>query len=355
MSLSKHPGTPTNIGAVRRVLIVKLSSLGDVLMATGAAHAIREAFPNIELGWVVEGRCAPVVENNSFVNNIHIWDRTARGLWRVVQEMKAVGYDLALDLQGLLKSGVMAWLSGAGVRVGFADGREGGNLFLTECIQPRKAYYWPSEKSLHLVAELGVPVSPDRHRLFFPIHDRDNQRIEELLSGHGLMSQRFVALAPATTRDHKHWVLERWSHLAVALWEKYALPSVLFGSERDADLLTAIANNASPRPITFPGTLALKDAVGLIGHAAVLVGLDSFLIHAAVAVRTPTVALFGPYKTSRFDREEGITILEHELGCRPCYQNPTCPNGVAPEKHWCMKLTTVSQVVEAVGHHLVLA
>ncbi len=330
------------LGAAPKILIVRLSALGDTLMSTPVAQALREAFPNAYIGWVVETRCAPVVEGNPFINRVHCWDKTLKGFGAIVREIRREGYELALDVQGLLKSALIPWLARIPYRVGFADAREGASRFLTHPIPPPPPVPFASHRNLQLLSALGIPVDPKRHRLFFPLTDSNRQIAAQKLTSLGIEPKRFAVLAPATTRPQKHWIETRWSELAERLWREMNLPSVLLGGRSDLPLLERIAKNCkAPLPIICD--LSLKDAVAVIEMASVLVGPDSFPIHAALAVRTPTIALFGPNDPFRFRSEDGILVLDHDLPCRPCRRRPTCGGAFT-----CMALITVDEVVAAI-------
>lgn len=330
------------LGAAPKILIVRLSALGDTLMSTPVAQALREAFPNAYIGWVVETRCSPIVEGSPFINRVHRWNKTLKGFLTTVKEIQREGYELSLDFQGLLKSALIPWLARIPYRVGFEDAREGASRFLTHPVPPPSPAPFASHRNLQLLSALGIPINPRRQRLFFPLTDANRQTAIQRLTNLRIEPKRFAALAPATTRPQKHWIEERWSKLAERLWHELRLPSVLLGGRSDLPLLERIAQNCKvPLPVICD--LPLKDAVAVIEMASVLVGPDSFPIHAALAVKTPTVALFGPNDPFRFRSEDGIFVLEHDLPCRPCRRNPTCGSAFT-----CMALITVDEVVAAV-------
>lgn len=329
-------------GAAPRILIVRLSALGDTLMSTPIAQALREAFPNAHIGWVVEERCAAVVDGNPYLNTVHQWDRTLKGLIKVVKEIRREGYELALDVQGLFKSAVIPWLARIPNRVGFENSREKASRFLTHRIPTPPPAPFASHRNLQLLEALGIPVDLRRHRLFFPLTELNRQNARKRLEDLGFEPKHFAILAPATTRPQKHWVEERWSELAERLWLELELPSVLLGSPSDKRLLERIASKCKVT-LPFICDLSLKDAVAVIESAKVLVGPDSFPIHAALAVGTPTIALFGPNDPFRFRCEPGIIVLEHDLPCRPCRRRPTCGGA-----YTCMAFITVDEVLGAI-------
>jgi len=342
MTMAKKLGEAPPLGAAPRILIVRLSALGDTLMTTPIAQALREAFPNAHIGWVVESRCADVVEGNPYIDRVHKWDKTLSGLISVVRAIQRESYEAALDVQGLLKSAIIPWLARIPYRIGFIDARENAFRFLTHPLPSPPPAPFVSGRNLQLLEALGIPVDPLRHRLLFPLNELNRQTAKRKLASLGLEPKRFVVLAPATTRPQKHWLEERWSELAERLWKELEMPSVLLGGPSDKTLLERITKRCST-PLPVICDLSLKDAVAVIELASALVGPDSFPIHAALAVGTPTVALFGPNDPFRFKSETGITVLEHDLPCRPCHRRPTCGGAFT-----CMALITVDEVLEAV-------
>ncbi|MFA0739992.1 MAG: hypothetical protein DFNUSKGM_000088 [Candidatus Fervidibacter sacchari] len=342
MTMAKKLVEAPPLGAAPRILIVRLSALGDTLMSTPVAQALRESFPNAHIGWVVESRCAAVVEGNPYINRVHKWDKTLRGLISVVREIRGEGYEVSLDVQGLLKSAIIPWLARIPYRVGFIDTRENAFRLFTHPLPSPPPAPFVSGRNLQMLEALGISVDPRRHRLHFPLNDLNRQIARKRLASLELEQKRFIILAPATTRPQKHWLEERWSELAERLWKNLEMPSVLLGGPSDRTLLERIAKRCSiPLPVICD--LSLKDAVAFIELASVLVGPDSFPIHAALAVGTPTVALFGPNDPFRFKSEPGITVLEHNLPCRPCHRRPTCGGAFT-----CMAMITVDEVFGAV-------
>ncbi len=342
MTMAKKLVEAPPLGAAPRILIVRLSALGDTLMSTPVAQALREAFPNAHIGWVVESRCADVIDGNPYIDRVHKWDKTLSGLISVVREIRRESYEVALDVQGLLKSAVIPWLARIPYRVGFIDARENAFRFLTHPLPAPPPASFVSGRNLQLLEALGIPIDPRRHRPHFPLNDLNRQTAKRRLASLGLEQKRFVVLAPATTRPQKHWLWERWSRLAERLWKDLGMPSVLLGGPSNKTLLERIAERCST-PLPVICDLSLKDAVAVIELASALVGPDSFPIHAALAVGTPAVALFGPNDPFRFKSEPGIIVLEHDLPCRPCRRRPTCGGAFT-----CMALITVDEVLEAV-------
>lgn len=328
---------------VQRILIVRLSSLGDVLMATPVAQALREFLPHARIDWVVESAGAQILRGNPFLNNVHIWDRTLSGLVRVIKCIRTARYQLVLEFQGLLKSAIIAWCSGAPLRVGFSDGRECAPLFLTHKVRKSPAYH-PCAMSLDLLNAIGIPTSVMHHRMLIPINDDERRHVCRILLSSRLSPKSFVTLAPATRWKHKHWLDERWAQLAECIRHEWELYSVLIGGPADMPLLRRIQKVARVPIFTFADALSLRESAYLIQLSALLIGVDSFPAHVGYAMRTPTIILYGPTSSQKWRDANGVTIIEHELPCRPCYRHPACDG-----EFTCMKRITVEDVKNAIA------
>ncbi|MCS7192384.1 MAG: glycosyltransferase family 9 protein [Armatimonadetes bacterium] len=329
-------------GAAPKILIVRLSALGDTLMSTPIAQALRENFPNAFIGWVVESHCYQIVEGNPYIDRIHILDENLTGFFKVITEVRKEGYRFALDPQGLLKSAIIPWLAGIPFRIGFVNAREGAARFYNHLLPAPEPQPFVSDRNLQMLQMVGINADPNRHRMFFPLTEQNRQNALERLKLLDLKPKSFAIFAPATTRPQKHWLEERWSRLAERIWFDLNLPALLLASKSERPLLERISQRSQ---VSLPiiCDLSLKEAVAVIEQAKLLVGLDSFLIHAALAVGTPVIALFGPNDPYRFRNEAGILVIEHDLPCRPCRRRPTCGGAFT-----CMAMITVDEVVAAI-------
>jgi len=346
--VGKHDGKlfgkpPLDIRSISGVLIVRLSSLGDVLMATPMAQALREALPNAQIGWVVESTCAPLVDGNPYLSRVHSWDKSFLGFIKLVRELRRERYELAIDPQGLLKSAIISLLSGARYRVGFADGREGSTFAMTHMVEKKPSLH-PCDMSLQLLRALGIDASVERHKMLIPITDEERRKVNELLNSLRLSPKHFVVFAPATRWVHKHWLSNRWIELAERIYKSYGMPSVLVGGSGDLSLLNAISSRSRSPMHNFGGLLSLRESAHLIGLAGAMVGVDSFPVHVGYAMGVPTVILYGPTSSLKWRSVAGVRVIEHELPCRPCHRRPTCGGD------WtCMKTITASEVMDALS------
>jgi heptosyltransferase-1 len=334
--------------APRRVLIIRLSALGDVVMASGLIPALRAVAPDAHLAWLVEPAGAPLLRHNPRLDEVIVlprpewealwrarrWIALARSVWRFRRALRERRYDLALDAQGLLKSAWCAWWSGAPRRISLI-GREGSHRLATERVLPAPDPLRPIGAEYRALARyLGAPGAAFRMDLAVGAAPREQARARLAAAG---VTGRYAVLCPYTTRPQKHWFDERWAELATRL-AAAGLRPVLLGGPDDAPRAAAITRGA-PDAVDLVGGLKLDETVAAIADAALLVGVDTGLTHMGTALDVPTIALFGstrPYLDARTPR---TVVLYEQLPCSPCRRHPTCGG-----RYDCMRLHTPAGV-----------
>jgi lipopolysaccharide heptosyltransferase I len=289
-----------------RALIVRLGALGDVVHAIPVAAALRRAFPDARIDWLVSAKhreildLVPVVDRRLVIN-----DRSdARGgtsLAGAVRELRRARYDVAIDLQGLIKSALLARSSGAPRVIGFASryARErAARLFYSETHDPgRGGLYDPRETrhvvdiNLGLLARLGV-ANPAREFPLDAVASAAADRVVDRTGG------RFALLNPGAAWPNKRWPPERLAAVAVDLRERHALTSVVLWGPSEEALAGAVVAAASGAAILSPRT-SIADLVALARRAALMVSGDTGPTHIAAAVGTPLVGIYGPTRPAR--------------------------------------------------------
>lgn len=351
MSRAERPGPRR---APERVLLVRLSAIGDVIFASPLAAAFRRAYPDAYLAWLAEPGCAPLLRHHPDLDAVIEWPGpTLRRLWRerrlpalaaqlrrLRRELRGYRFDLAVDLQGLLKSALPVRLCGAPQRIGLGS-REGSRLLLTRVVprEPPGARARIGSEYLHLTRTLGLPVADFSMAVHFAAGDAS--AAETLLVEAGL-ERGFFALCPFTTRAQKHWLAPRWAELAARLRADTGLPSVLLGGPDDVEAGAEIAAASAGAAVSLAGRTSLLAAAAVIDRSRALVAVDTGLGHMGIARRRPTLLLFGstlPYTdTGRADAR----VLYHPRACSPCRRRPTCDG-----RFDCMRDITVDEVIAA--------
>lgn len=336
-------------GTVRtgpRILIIRLSAIGDVIVTTPVTRALREQFPDAYLAWVVEQRAAGALEGNPYLDEVIIWDRPkgalpVKSLGEISQRLRKGRFDWAIDFQGLLRSGLLARLSGARKVVGNTQAKEHAHLLYHARVERRKDDLSSRQRCLDLLQPLGV-TSSDR-RMVAPVSDAEREAARALLTTEGVEpGAPYACLVPATTWKQKHWFAESWSELADLLRDRMGLVPVLMGGPGDAALVEQIRSGSRAGCVVMAGKTSLKTAAALMQNAQVTVAVDTALMHLSVAVGTPTVGVCGASWWHGFKDYDRFALVREEMACSPCLHRPTCGG-----RFDCMRALTASRVLEA--------
>jgi heptosyltransferase-1 len=285
----------------KKVLVARLSAIGDVVMASPLIGALKRTWPEARIFWFVEELSAPLLAHNPDIEETIVWPRRRwrhmlregrllslfQAVFAFIRDLRRRKFDLALDAQGLFKSGIWVFLSGAAERVGIGS-REGSRFFMTKVVDRSAAGVGISSQYLLLAKELGLDVGKFRMELAIdPEADRFAEGfIEDLGSG-------CAVLCPFTTRPQKEWIEKRWRETAQWITDNTELSVVVFGGEEDRKAARALQIGLGSRVRSMAGQTSLMQAAALMKRASLLIGVDTGLTHMAIALDTPTIALFG--------------------------------------------------------------
>jgi len=277
-----------------KVLIVRLGAIGDVVNAQVVANAIREASPRTRVGWVVHELAQPLVQGHPSIDRVHLWKRGCglSGWMDLVRELRAERYGLALDLQRIAKSGVLARASGAPRVLGFdrARSKELGWIWSTERLAPGRRDAHRLDWYLEFAAHLGLARPKVLHRL-----PRDEEAERWAEGEVAALGSAPVLLNLGASKPPNRWPPERFGALASALQRELGAPVGLTGGPADAALV-ARASEAAGGAIarSWVGSTSLLQLAELARRARLFVSCDTGPMHLAAAVGAPVLALFGP-------------------------------------------------------------
>ena len=329
---------------VRRLLLIKPSSLGDIVHAMPTLAALRARFPHAEVTWLVKRQWAPLVEVISGVDQVCAVETGLTGWLGRVPELRAARFDVVVDLQGLFRSGAMAWSTGCGRRIGFANAREGSPLFYTQRVEVPDAPMHAVDRYLLVAQALGAerPAQP-----LFEFVDRPEDRI---LTGAGVIaSLPWIAINSSARWETKRWPLQHFAEAADQLSQAHALPIVFIGGPAERQESQAVMALMRTKAVDLTGQTPVGLLPCLLRQANVLITNDSGPMHIAAAVGTPVVALFGPTDPRRTGPYGGgHLVLSHAVECSPCFRRD-CTRAVTLE---CLTAVGPDQVVRAVQQQL---
>lgn len=328
-------------------LIVKLSSIGDVVHALPVASALKRRHPSLRISWAVERWTAPLVTGHPAIDRVVVfpsmmqWPAQPGAWWRdmrgAVQSLRQETYDAALDLQGLAKSAIVSRLSRAPVRLARAGQREGASLVSTSIPLPTEPIHAVDEYLL-VAKALGAPVDPVEFGLSAPADARAS--VSRLLEGHGIPpDRRVIVINPSAAQPWKQWDSARWSEVIDRLADAGSV--VVIGSAAQVQAHQDIVTRTRRRPVDVTGQTTLAQVLALLQRAVLHLAPDTGTVHMAVALGTPVLAIYGPTSRVRVGpyRQPESAIGDNDLCGRGC--PAWCRRG-----RRCLDAVTVDEVVE---------
>lgn len=332
-SIGERPGS---------VLVVRTSSVGDIVLAEPVVAALRSGFPDATLGFVIDGRYVDLVRGNPGLANLHLLRGSSFGDIRALAaEIRAAGYDVVVDLHRNLRSLLLTRLSGARLVTAYRKREPLTTLRVRLMRGSFRARARLVQRYLDALAPLGIDTAYRAPR-YFPADD-DRERADARIAALGLERRAFAAVVPGAVWPTKRWPADRFAAVIERLGAELGLPSVLLGSDRERGLCEAVAGGAGAARV-LAGEAGLGESAALISGARLYVGNDSGPTHIAVALGVPTVAVFGPTDPGQFDFG-GHRVLYADLDCSACsfYGSTSCKLG-----HWrCMTSVSVDDVFAA--------
>jgi heptosyltransferase-1 len=340
---TSEPRAPGPDARLNRILIVRLGSLGDIVHALPAAAALRHAHPRVVIDWLVDRRNLDIVSLVPLVDRPVVLDRPTLGGWvEVIRELRRVRYDVAIDLQGLMKSAVLARASGARRVLGFSIWHlreRSARPFYSETGEPTAGHV--IEKNLALVRRLGA----DTGAWEFPLASTVSPALEQIRRALA-PETRFALLNPGAAWPNKRWAPDRFGRVGAFLRERFGLRSVVLWGPGEERLAGEVVSASSGAAVLAPGT-SIADLVELSRAATLMIAGDTGPLHIAAAAGTPIVSLFGPTNPARngpwvaADR-----ILSRHDRCS-CHYQRRCRR-----RDWCLADITVDEVTRAVEERL---
>jgi lipopolysaccharide heptosyltransferase I len=299
-----------------RIAIIKLSSLGDVVHALPVAHALRRALPSAHLTWVVEAREYAILRDHPDLDAVvpvdtRLWRRL---IWRPAGAREVLGkvgrlrerirrasFDVAIDLQGLLKSGLLTAYTGAPLRIGFSAGRcrERWNaLFTNRHVTPPDSARHVVEQYLALLAPLGIEPGPAEFHV--PVPAAAERRIEEFLVNEGVKpGDRLVAINPGAGHPLKRWSVARFAALAERLATEAGARVLLLWGPDEAHMAREISLALPGHGALLAPPTDLGELTALLKRCRLMIANDTGPLHLAAALGTPALGLYGPTRAER--------------------------------------------------------
>jgi len=307
-------------------------------------RGLRRRFPAARLSWLVATTCAPLIADDTDLDAVILFDRPRLGrAWRsagalrdltgLLAALARARFDWVIDLQGLLRSGLLTAATGARLRAGFADAREGATVFYTHRVRAAAAH--TVDRNLALARALGVDARADDLTLQVGPRPRE---FAQRLRRERLGDAEFLVCVPPTRWATKRYPVRHWRTVAAAMARR--LPVVLLGSPGERELCRQVADGLGPDVHDLSGQTGVAEMVAVIAAAAGVICSDSAAKFIAPAVGTDSVTLIGPTRPERTGPYRLGRALVAPVPCRGCLKK-TCPHGS------CMDLIAPDAVIAA--------
>lgn len=328
---------------IKKILIINVNWIGDVLFSTPFIRAVREAHPGAYIACLVHPRCKEVLEGNPRINEIIIYDengahKSLAGKLRLVSALRKKGFDAAFLLHRSFTKALIAYLAGIRERIGYATKSRGP--LLTKAAREENRDEHKVEYFLGIARAAGIEP-PSRSYEFF-IKDSHRDFIRKVLDEGGIGNEDLVVvLCPAGNWRPKRWPEANFAKLADALSEKFKAKIVISGTKSDIKLAEEIKKLMKNPPFIACGKTDLKQLGALLERADLVIANDTGAMHMAVAVGAKTIALFGPTSpaiTGPYGKGDYKVIFKNESCEVPCYDF-TCGHNS------CMEAVTVEDVM----------
>ncbi len=323
------------------ILIIEVNWLGDVLFSTPFIRAVRDANPDGYIACLVHPRCVEVLEGNSAINEIIIYDegglhRGALGKLKLILSLRRKHFDTVYILHRSFTKALIGYLTGARERIGYPTKNRGG--LLTKAVEEPDIGAHSADIFLNLAGE--TPAAKERRYEFF-VKDADRRYVRDLLSVRGIgVDDKFIALCPGGNWDPKRWPKENFAALSDMLARNNGVKIVITGGAKESGLAESIRSMMKTPAVVTCGDTTLKQLGAIFEKSSLVVANDTGSMHIAVAAGAKVVALFGPTSPEMTGPygAGNYRVVRSSIECEvPCYD-------VACRDNRCMKAISVEEV-----------
>ncbi len=337
---------------VKKILLIRMDYIGDVVMTTAVIKPLRKAFPNAKISFLCSPWSKEILEGNPFIDEIIIheapWHSKKKKVdwlkeWRFSKELKQKNFDLAIEFRGDVRDIFFySYLPHIPIRVGY--GRGGGGYLLTDEVVTNIDLHW-IRRNLALLEYLKIPVEGEKPKVF--CSDKDRKATRETIKSYDLSGGKYLigvqSMARVQTRE---WLEERFAEVADRCVRELGARVYFTGGPKDVEKVARIQGTMKEKSVNLAGKLSLKEEAALFEKTDLFLSNETGLMHLASAMNVPLVALFGPQLPSRFGPfSDEHTVIWHNCGCWPSDQTKC-------REPSCMELISVDEVYEAMRRML---
>lgn len=332
----------------KKILVMRLDRIGDVLLSTPVIKALRGAYPESEISFMASPYAIDIVKGNPYLNEVIVYDKMGAekgglGNFKFVASLRKKKYDLAIILHPTNRSHLVAFFSGIPERIGY---NKKMGMLLTKKIPHTKQYGLKHEMdyALGILAYIGVK-SPER-ALYMPITEKSEAKVKKIYAEHGLGDRdTIVVINPTSSCPSKMWPVPKFVEVAHVLAKKHNAKLVIISDAKDKETADNLSRSVNAKHLNLAGMTTVSDLASVLRRAKVFISNDSGPVHIASAVGTPVIAIFGrndrglsPERWGPLGKRD--IILHKDAGCEVCLAH-NCRIGFR-----CLNSVTVEEVVD---------
>ncbi len=310
----------------KRILVIRLDRIGDVVLSTPVLHELRRSFPHAFIAMMVRPPCHELLEGHPALNEVLVYDKEGRersvfGTIRFALRLRRHEFDTALVLHPSNRSHWIPWLAGIPTRIGY---RRKHSWLLTQRLPHRKQEGRQHEAAYALELLQPFGIAPGVPKPSVVVRDAAVHQVEAMLAAASIHpAETLVAVHPSASCISKRWMPERFAEVADRLAAEHAARICLVAGASDADSVERMARAMRQPALNLAGRLTLGQLAALLRRCRLLISNDSGPVHIAAAVGTPVVDIFGRNQAGLSPQRwgplgEGHAVLHKEVGCVTC-------------------------------------
>lgn len=348
--MSRKERQKVDPSTLKKILLIRLRLIGDVVMTTPAVAALKQALPQAYIDYLVEEPFSRLVEGLPQLNRVIVIPAKQKMVdsLRLFRQIRKEKYDALIDFHGGPRASLIAFFARAGVKIGY---RLKYKSFVYDIRLPRgpeTGHYHSVENHYNLVKALGIEVSQEPRLALPPARKEEKEKIEKFWAENSLQETRVIILHIGAGNEFRDWGTENLVELAGMLSRRPGTSVVIVGGPGDEKRAGDLLRMSRAPLLSLVGKINLPELAELIGRASLFAGPDSGPMHVAATTSTPIVALFGPTLPANFAPWKAeATLIEKDFDCRPCKQRRCIT-----EDFRCLRSITPAEVFAACLRYL---
>jgi len=332
-----------NISKAKKIVIIDLLYLGDLIFATPFIRNLRKKYPKAQIDMIVNSNFFDIIEGNPYLSQVYAYDKkwSLKENWKFARNLSQNDYDLGLNLHGNWRTALLLKVINPNYTIGY--GGKGRGIWLNQELLATKGIHMV-DVYLKFLEEMGFKEL-DNQGIELEVNQEASKNMLDFLQKHGIKGEdRLVGLNTGGSWPTKQWTKEGFAQLGDRLEEELQAKVIFFGGPGDVERVNEIAAMMKTKPIIATGETTLKELAALAARCDLFISGDTGPVHVAAAVGTPTIALFGPSDEQKY-RPYGKKhkVIENGIDCRPCGEHH-CPL----EHHKCLEEISADDVLRAV-------